>query len=87
MKCWVTSTLELDSPLSRWRMPVNLPQPADFPFISYLTPKEVAAEAERLGSMDLSFPDDADIEEAREVLLGCLKEASEENRAVVAFYY
>jgi hypothetical protein len=79
--------LQIDSPLCRWRMPVHLPQPEDFPFVSYLTPEEVAAEVMRLESMNLSFRDDEDIEYARKVLLECLKEANKKNQAVVAFYY
>jgi len=79
--------LQIDSPLCNGRMPVDMPKPFDFPFVSYLTPEEVAAEVQRLQSMDLSYPDDSDLEYAREVLLKCLEEAQEENHAVVAFYY
>jgi hypothetical protein len=79
--------LQIDSPLCKWRMPVDLTQPDDFPFVSYLMSEEVAAEVARLESMDLSFPDDKDIEYARNVLLKCLEEANKNDRAVVAFYY
>jgi hypothetical protein len=68
--------LELDSPLEDVRHPVALPDIADFPMISSLSQEALAAEVERLGSMDLAFPDDEDIEEARRELLECLKQAA-----------
>jgi hypothetical protein len=78
--------LGLESPLTRWRMPVEIAQPRDFPFISYLTPEEVAAEVSRPSATKLSS-DDEDIEHARKVLLKCLKTAGRKKSAVVAFYY
>ena len=78
--------LELDSPLCVERMPVDLPQPRDFPSVRYLEADEVAAEVKRLETMDLSFEDDSDIEYARKMLFECLREADKMGRAVVAFY-
>ncbi len=79
--------LELDSPLEDARHPVAMPDIADFPMISSLSKDAVVAEVERLGSMDLAFPDDEDIEEARRELLECLKQAAAKGLGVVTFYY
>jgi hypothetical protein len=78
--------LELGSPLIRWRLPVEIPRPRDFPFISYLTPEEVDAEVARLKKRDLPSGDE-DIEHARRMLLKYLRAASRKKSAVVAFYY
>jgi len=77
--------LELDTPLEQKRTPVPLKHP-DFPVISFLTADEVAAESRRLSRLDLEFPDDEDIEDAREALFQCLKRAADKGLGVVAFY-
>jgi hypothetical protein len=79
--------LKLDTPLSAPRLPAPLPKYDDFPYVSYLTAAEVQHEIERLGSMNLSFPADADIEAARKTLLKCMKTAAKQEVGIVAFYY
>lgn len=81
------SELELNTPLADLRHPVALPEIADFPFISSLSKDAVDAEVERLGSMELSFPDDEEIEEARRELFECLRQAAARRLGVVTFYY
>lgn len=78
--------LGLDSPLTRPRCPAGIGEHGDFPIVSFLTAEEVAAEAKRLSKVDLSFPDDDDIEEARETYFRCLKEAAKRKKGVVSFY-
>lgn len=79
--------LALDSPLEDARHPVALPDIDDFPMISSLSREAVAAEVERLESVDQAFPDDEDIEEARNELLKCLRQGAEAGFGVVTFYY
>ena len=80
--------LEIASPLESPRHPVNIPKELDeFPRISYLEPTEVKTESARLSSIDIVFPNDEDIEEAREAYKNCIDEAAEQNLAVVTFYY
>ncbi len=79
--------LELQSPLEAFRSPINIPANRDFPYIAYLTADEVQREAKRLETIDLSFPMDEDIEEAREAYANCINEAATKNLAVVTFYH
>lgn len=79
--------LELQSPLETFRCPIDIPANQGFPFIAFLTADEVKQEANRLRSIDLSFPMDEDIEEAREAYANCVNEAAEKNLAIVTFYY
>lgn len=79
--------LELNSPLEDVRHPIALPEIDDFPMISSLSREAVAAEVERLESLDLAFPDDEEIEDARNELLGCLRQAAAKKLGVVTFYY
>jgi len=78
--------LALDTPLQQARSPIPLNQYSDFPVISYLSTDEVIAETQRLSKLDLSFPDDEDIEEAREALFECFDAAANNKLAIVAFY-
>lgn len=78
--------LELNTPLQQPRIPVPLKQYNDFPVISFLTADEVEVEAQRLSRLNLEFPTDEDIEEAREAFFECLKMAMDQNLGVVAFY-
>ena len=79
--------LELDSPLEDARHPIALPEIDDFPMISSLSREAVVAEVERLESLDLAYPDDEEIEEARNELLACLRQAAAKDLGVVTFYY
>lgn len=79
--------LALNSLLQEPRIPVAIPEYPEFPVISYLTSEELIKEVDRLSSIDLSYPEDLDIQEARETLFKCLKQASEKNVGVVSFYY
>jgi hypothetical protein len=78
--------LELHSPLERPRLPFDIPANEDFPFLSFLDAFEVRREAERLASLDLSYPEDEDIQEAREAYAACIAQAAEAGRAVISFY-
>ena len=77
----------LETPLEDQRPPIALPEIDDFPFISSLSKEPLHVEVARLESMDLSFPDDEDIEESRRELLECLKQAAAKGHGVVTFYY
>tara|TARA_R110002049_G_C9088513_1_gene556117 strand:- start:466 stop:1323 length:858 start_codon:yes stop_codon:yes gene_type:complete len=79
--------LELETPLQQPRIPVPLKEYHDFPVISFLTAEEVAAEFQRLSRLNLEFPSDEDIEEAREAFFACIKIAADEKLSVVAFYH
>ena len=80
--------LEIASPLESPKHPINIPKEMnDFPRISYLEPTEVKIEFIRLSSIDIAFPNDEDIEEAREAYKNCIDLAAEQNLAVVTFYY
>ncbi len=79
--------LELETPLQQPRIPVPLKEYHDFPVISFLTAEEVAAEFQRLSRLNLEFPSDEDIEEAREAFFKCIKIAADEKLSVVAFYH
>ena len=80
--------LEIASPLESPKHPINIPKEMnDFPRISYLEPTEVKIESIRLSSIDIAFPNDEDIEEAREAYKNCIDLAAEQNLAVVTFYY
>jgi len=80
--------LEISSPLETPRHPIHIPKNVDeFPRISYLDPNEVKNECTRLSSMDIAFPNDEDIEEAREAYKNCIDKAAEQNLAVITFYY
>ena len=79
--------LELESPLGEFKTPIEIPANEDFPYISYLTAEEAKQEAERLSAIDLAFPDDEDIEEAREAYANCINKAVAKNLAVVTFYH
>lgn len=79
--------LELETPLQLPRIPVPLKEYHDFPVISFLTAEEVAAEFQRLSRLNLEFPSDEDIEEAREAFFKCIKIAAGEKLSVVAFYH
>jgi hypothetical protein len=78
--------LELHSPLEQLRLPIDVPANQDFPFISFLDASEVRREAERLASLDLSYPNDEDIQEAREAYAACITQAAEAGKAVISFY-
>jgi hypothetical protein len=78
--------LGLRSPLEQYRLPIDIPSNKDFPFISFLDASEVKREAERLASLDLQYPDDGDIEEARRAYAACIEQAAEQGRAVISFY-
>jgi hypothetical protein len=79
--------LKLDSPLERRRLPVRLPPwEDDFPFVSYLTAREVAAEMKRLSAMDLTHAQPL-VAKARQKYLACIAKAEAANQAVVTFYY
>ncbi|MBN73774.1 MAG: hypothetical protein CME32_31345 [Gimesia sp.] len=79
--------LELDTPLQQPRIPVPLKEYNDFPVISFLTAEEVAAEFQRLSRLNLEFPSDEDIEEAREAFFECIKTAAGQKLGVMAFYH
>ena len=78
--------LELRSPLEQPRLPIDIPANRDFPFISFLDASEVRREAERLASLDLSYPDNEEIQEAREAYAACIAQAAESGKAVISFY-
>ena len=80
--------LEIGSPLETPRHPINIPKQVDeIPRISYLEPNEVKTERTRLSTIEIAFPNDEDIEEAREAYKNCIDRAAEQNLAVVTFYY
>ena len=78
--------LELHSPLEQYRLPIDLPANKDFPFISFLDACEVRREAQRLASLDLSYPEDEAIQEARAAYAACIAQAAEHGKAVISFY-
>jgi hypothetical protein len=78
--------LELHSPLEQYRLPIDIPANQYFPFISFLDASEVRREAQRLASLDLSFPEDEDIQEARAAYAACIAQAAEHGKAVISFY-
>jgi hypothetical protein len=79
--------LKLDTPLSRTRLPVPMPEVEEFPYISYLTADEIECEVERLRELDLSCPRSELIERDRRWLLQCLEAAADQRMSIVAFYY
>lgn len=79
--------LELQSPLESFRTPIDIPANRDFPYIAFLTAAEVKQESARLASMNLAYPDDEDIEEARAAYANCINEAASKNLAIVTFYH
>lgn len=79
--------LELDSPFEIDRIPIDIPDAPDFPFISFLTAAGVEQECARLALMDLTFPDDSDIEAARNAYSNCISEAAKRGLGIVYFYY
>lgn len=79
--------LELNSPLQEFRSPIDISANNDFPYIAFLTAEEVKAESKRLSGIDLSYPGDEDIEEAREAYANCINEAASKDLAVVTFYH
>lgn len=79
--------LEVDTFLAQDRLPLPLPEPDDFPFISYMTPEEITEELQRLAGMDLSYPEDEEIEAERHDFRDCLKKAEAAQLGIVAFYY
>lgn len=80
--------LDIASPLESPRHPIDIPKELeDFPRISYMKPTDVKSESARLSSIDIAFPNDEDIEEAREAYKNCIDLAAEQNLAVVTFYY
>lgn len=79
--------LKLDTPLATTRVPISLPEYDDFPYISHLSDEEVCEELSRLRAMDLSYPKSRLIERDRQVLLGYLEDAGQQELGVVAFYY
>ena len=78
--------LELRSPLEEYRLPIDIPANKGFPIISFLDASEVRREAERLAALDLSYPEDEEIQEAREAYAACIEHAAEQGRAVISFY-
>lgn len=79
--------LKVKTPLSRTKLPVKIPKPEDFPYISYMEAAEVVSEVERLRAMDLSDAQDPERERERKLFLECLERAAGMNRGVVGFYY
>src|SRR5262249_16377157 len=83
----ILSHLGLDTRLREERSPVRLPERDDFPAISFLTANEVQREVKRLGALDLSFPQSAEVEQDRQTFFKCLKTAARKGVGIVAFYY
>lgn len=79
--------LKLKSPLQKSRPPVPLKRYRDFPVVSHLTAEEVTLETQRLSQIDLAFPRDEDIAEARQAFARCVQTAAELQRGIVSFYY
>lgn len=79
--------LKLETPLSEARPPAPLPEIPDFPYISYLTAEEVQGEVQRLRSIDLSYPKNAEIEQDRKAFYKCLTRAAKKQVGIVSFYY
>lgn len=80
--------LELNSPLETLKHPVDIAKEVDqFPRISFLDVGEVKAERDRLLTMDLSFPESDDIEEARMAYGECVRHATDAGQSIVTFYY
>ena len=79
--------LELDTPLQQPRNPVPLNEYSDFPVINFLTVDEVAAESRRLSELALEFPDDEDIQEARNAFFQCVRIAADKKLGIVSFYH
>ena len=79
--------LELQSPLEDFRTPIDIPANQNFPYVAFLTADEVKRESARLSSLNLAFPDDEDIEEAREAYANCINEAASKGLSIVSFYY
>jgi hypothetical protein len=79
--------LRLDTPLSKERFPVKMPNYRDFPRVGYLTPAEVKKEVARLGGLDLAYPKDDLIEADRKEYLAALRKAAKKGLGVVAFYH
>lgn len=78
--------LQLDTELSYSRDLPKLQNDGDFPFISYLTSKEVKKEVKRFRKIDLSYPADDDIDVARRAFVRCLAEADASDSSVISFY-
>jgi hypothetical protein len=78
--------LELHSPFQQPRLPIDIPANQDFPFSSFLDAAEVRREAERLASLDRSYPADEDIQKAREAYAACIAHAVGIGKAVISFY-
>lgn len=78
-------SLDLETQLLKERFPVELKVDASDSGVSFLTSEEVLAEALKFSKMDLSYPDCEDIQEARNTLMKCLKQAAIEGAGVVSF--
>ncbi len=81
--------LDWDTRLLKVRIPLTLPEPQDFPEVSYLTAAEVKDEYQRLDATceESSELLERDLEDAREDFLWWLKQCSDNDVALVTFYY
>jgi hypothetical protein len=79
---WETRLLEV-------RIPLGLPDPHDFPRVSYLTAAEVEEEYHRFGAgfNPSDEPVDGEVEDAREDFLWRLKQCCDDEVGLVTFYY
>lgn len=75
------------TPLSKKRSLAKLPKIEDFPIISCLDGTELWAEVDRLRTIDLAYPKDAEIEQERRRFQTLLESAAGQERGVVGFYY
>jgi hypothetical protein len=71
------------------RTPFALPEPQDFPEVSYLTATEVADEYRRLDAEceESIEPLENELEDAREDFLWWLKQCSDKGLGLVTFYH
>lgn len=77
--------LQLETDLAQPRCPVDLKVDPSTSGICYLTTEQVLAEALKLSKTDLTFPESEEIQEGRETLMKCLKQAAIEGSAIVGF--
>ena len=79
--------LDLETRLNDTRLPLGLPEPSDFPVVSYLTADEVRTEYDRFKDEDVTVGDDEELDEARVEFVGYLRQAAERGQAIVMFAY
>lgn len=79
------AALKLDTELATPRCPIELTGYEDSIKIGYLTADSVLKDALRFSKMNLAFPEDEVIEEARNALVRCFKQAAIEGLAIVSF--